>query len=128
MDMTENEDKLIEKLFQEAAQLQIADDGFTERVMERLPQNRVSTQWLSRLWTLFCVVTAVVLFFLLDGWESLKNSLWYLVETGLTWLSVVVTTAPTADLHLDPVLVLLLLVFVLVVLPYQTVRKLSTAL
>ena len=128
MDMTENEDKLIENLFQEAAQLQIADDGFTERVMERLPQNRVSTQWLSRLWTLFCVVTAVVLFFLLDGWESLKNSLWYLVETGLTWLSVVVTTAPTADLHLDPVLVLLLLVFVLVVLPYQTVRKLSTAL
>ena len=128
MDMTENEDKLIENLFQEAAQLQIADDGFTERVMERLPQNRVSTQWLSRLWTLFCVVTAVVLFFLLDGWESLKNSLWYLVETGFTWLSVVVTTAPTADLHLDPVLVLLVLVFVLVVLPYQTVRKLSTAL
>ena len=41
MDMTEdNNDLLLQQFFSEAARQQIADDGFTERVMQALPQQR----------------------------------------------------------------------------------------
>lgn len=126
--MTESDDRLIERFFQEAAQQQIADDGFTERVMASLPDASVRVHQLTRMWTWFCILTGGVLFFLLNGWETLKATMLAILETVLTALSVLVTTAPTADLHLDPVLVLLLLAFVLIVLPYQTARKLSTTL
>ena len=127
--MDEQENILIEKLFQEAALQQIDDNGFTDRVMAQLPGSRAGRERrLTRLWTLFCVVCGGALFFVFNGWETLKDSLWQLVETVLAWLGVLLTTAPTADLRLDPALVLLLLAFVLVVLPYQTARKLSTAL
>ena len=127
--MTDNDNRLIEAFFSEAAQQQIEDNGFTQRVMDRLPDTGVSlTHRLSRLWTLFCVVIGGVLFLVFNGWESLKASLRILFETAVTSLSVFVTTAPTADLHLDPVVVLLLLAFLLVFLPYQTFRKLSATL
>ena len=129
MDMTDNDNKLIERLFEEASRQQIADDGFTERVMAALPDNSATrVRRLSRLWTWFCLLTGGVLFFLLDGWAVLKATLLAILSTGLTWLSVFVTTAPTADLRLDPALLLVVLAFVLVVLPYQTARRLSTAL
>ena len=126
--MTESDDRLIERFFSEAARQQIADDGFTERVMAALPEGMAKGRRLSRLWTWFCIAVGGMLFFLLNGWGVLKAMLLAFLNTVLTSLSVLLTTAPTADLHLDPVLVLLLLVFVLVVLPYQTARKLSTTL
>ena len=42
MDMTDNENILLESFFKEAAQQQIEDNGFTERVMESLPSKTVS--------------------------------------------------------------------------------------
>lgn len=129
MDMTENDDRLIERFFKEASAQQIADDGFTERVMSSLPDARPSkTRQLSRLWTWFCIFVGGLMFFLLNGWESLKASVLAILNTMFTSLSVMVTTAPTTDLRLDPVLLLLLLAFVLIVLPYQTARRLSTTL
>ena len=65
MDMTDNE--LLEQLFQPMKEMQLDDNGFTDRVMNRLPQR--DTWRLSRLWTTFCVVVAVVLFIALRGWE-----------------------------------------------------------
>jgi prolipoprotein diacylglyceryltransferase len=59
--MTDNE--LIEQLFREARQMEVADNGFTERVMQRIPNEK--TQTLSRLWTVFCVMVALVLFVVL---------------------------------------------------------------
>lgn len=129
MDMTDNDNRLIERLFDEASRQQIADDGFTERVMDALPDSSAArVHRLSLLWTWFCILTGGVLFFLLDGWAVLKSALLAIVSTVLTSLSVLLTTAPTADLRLDPVLLLVLLAFVLVVLPYQTARRLSTSL
>lgn len=129
MDMTENDDRLIEQFFKEASAQQIADDGFTEWVMSSLPDARPSkTRQLSRLWTWFCIFVGGLMFFLLNGWESLKASVLAILNTMFTSLSVMVTTAPTTDLRLDPVLLLLLLAFVLIVLPYQTARRLSTTL
>lgn len=127
--MNDNENILIESFFKEAAQQQIEDNGFTERVMANLPAGEVNlAHRLTRLWTWFCVVMGVVLFFLLNGWDSLKASINMLLSTVLTGLEVFVTTAPTTDLQLNPWLVLLAVAFVLIFLPYQTYRKLSATL
>ena len=80
MDMTDNE--LLEQLFQPMKEMQLADDGFTDRVMKQLPQRDV---WrLSRLWTVFCVVVAVVLFVLLRGWEIIAHGLLMFANTPPT--------------------------------------------
>ena len=72
--MTEDNDLLLKQFFQDAAQQQIADNGFTERVMQRLPQRSLLAarrKWLTRLWNLCCVVVFAILFVLIDGWELL---------------------------------------------------------
>ena len=126
--MTDNNDLLIEKFFKQAAQQQIEDNGFTERVMAQIAQTKPSTRRQSILWTWFCVLIALALFILLGGWESLKATMMVWMTTALTSLEVLITTAPTAELPVNPVVVFLLVAFVLVYLPYQTARRLSATL
>lgn len=126
--MTDHENKLLQELFAQAAQQQIADNGFSERVMKSLPADSRavdSSRRLSLLWTWFCIVAGVVCFFAFSGWESLKASLAALFSASLTSLEVLVVTIPTADVHLNPMTILLVLAFVVVYLPYQAARKLS---
>ena len=85
MDMTDNE--LLEKLFREARQMEVADNGFTDRVMQQLPQAAYrpllrSRLTLSRLWTGFCIVVALVLFVLMRGWELIGYGLLMLVNNS----------------------------------------------
>lgn len=76
MDMTDNQ--LLDQFFSEARQTTIADEGFTERVMQHIPNRK--TQTLSRLWTAFCVALAVGLFVLLRGWEPIAYGLMMLAN------------------------------------------------
>jgi len=130
--MTDKDNIMIEDFFKQAAQQQIEDNGFTERVMaqiaEREKQPSAVIRHLSLLWTWFCVAVGLALFFIFGGWESLKASIMVLMSTVLTSLEVLITTAPTADLHLNPVVVLLAAAFVLIYLPYRTAHKLSSVL
>ena len=129
--MTEKENKLIENLFKQAAQQQIEDNGFTERVMEAIGNGQLKMdngQLLSVLWTWFCIAVSLVLFFVFNGWEMLKASLMVLFAAVRTSLEVFVTTAPTTELDLTPWMILLALGFVSIYLPYQTARKLSATL
>ena len=129
--MTEKENKLIENLFKQAAQQQIEDNGFTERVMEAIGNGQLKMdngQLLSVLWTWFCIAVSLVLFFVFNGWEMLKASLMVLYAAVRTSLEVFVTTAPTTELDLTPWMILLALGFVSIYLPYQTARKLSATL
>ena len=81
--MTDNE--LLEKLFRPAREMTVADDGFSDRVLETIPNH--STRTLSRLWTLFCIVVALVLFVVFDGWQLVAGSLLMLaVSAGVIWL------------------------------------------
>ena len=49
--MNDNENILIESFFKEAAQQQIEDNGFTERVMANLPAGKANlAHRLTRLW------------------------------------------------------------------------------
>lgn len=62
------DDALLEQFFAPAREQQMADNGFTERVMHRLPDRAMQ---LSRLWTLCCLVVGIVFigaFLLLQGW------------------------------------------------------------
>ena len=131
MDMTDRDNILLESFFKEAAMQQIEDNGFTERVMAQVrmcEETSLKNRRLSMLWTWFCIAVAAVLFFLFSGWQLLSVSIVSILHTLFTWFSVLITTAPTADLHIDPVVLLLLAFFVLVFLPYQTYRKLSATL
>ena len=127
--MTDKDNLLIEEFFKQAAQQQIEDNGFSKRVMENLPlSQQEKAHRLSMLWTVFCVVLSVVLFFVCGGLETLKASIMMVLQTVVTWLSVFLTTAPTTEVSLNPVVILLLVAFVGVYLPYRTYRKLSAVL
>jgi hypothetical protein len=129
MDMTDKDYKLIDDFFKEAAQQQIEDAGFTERVMMSLPDSQAEkSHRLSVIWTWFCILMGVVLFFAFGGLETLKASVMVVFQTVVTWLSVFLTTAPTTEVSLNPLVVLLVVAFVGVYLPYQTYRKLSAIL
>lgn len=82
--MTEDNDLLLQQFFSEAAQQQIDDDGFTERVMQQLPAapsmvysqatqqaTQASLKRFNRLWTTACVAVFAALFIVFRGWELL---------------------------------------------------------
>ena len=78
----DNNDLLLQQFFSEAAQQQIADDGFTERVMLALPQQSTfNIKLFNRLWTLFCVAVFVVLFVVFRGWELLAVHFMVMLRT-----------------------------------------------
>ena len=126
--MTDN-NQLLEDFFKQAAQQQIEDNGFTERVMQNLPEAKTDVvRKLSRLWSLFCILIGVGLFFAFGGWQVLQGLFFGGLRMLLGWLEVFALTAPTTEININLWVVLLLVGFVLVVLPYQTYRKLSATL
>ena len=127
--MTDKDNIMIEEFFKQAAQQQIEDNGFTERVMMNLPEMKTSkVRRLSRLWTLFCVIVGLGLFFAFGGMQLMRVAMTGLLQMVLTALEVFVVTTPTTEIPVNPWLVLVVLAFVLVYLPYQTGRKLSPVL
>ena len=75
--MDKQDEKLLQQFFSEAAQQTIEDNGFTERVMNRLP---VRMKRYTRIWTGCCILFAALLFTLFHGWELL------LVQLEVSWL------------------------------------------
>ena len=129
MAMTDKDNMMIEDFFKQAAQQQIEDNGFTERVMHSLPdrKNHVVRR-LSQLWTLFCIAVAGVLFFMFGGWQMVTGLFFASLKVILGWLEVQMVTAATTEIPVNLWAILLLVVMVLVYLPYQTARKLSATL
>ena len=123
--MTDKDNIMIEEFFKQAAKQQIEDNGFTERVMMNLPETSAErVRRLSRLWTIFCGVVGVVLFFVLGGWQIVQGLFYGGLRMMLGWLEVFMVTAPTAEISVNPWVVLLLVGFVIIYLPYQIARKL----
>ena len=127
MVMTDKDNIILEDFFKQAAQQQIEDNGFTERVMQNLPKTN-TVRRLSRLWSLFCILVGAGLFFAFGGWQVLQGLFFGGLRMLLGWIEVFALTAPTTEININLWFVLLLLVFVLVFLPYQTYRKLSATL
>jgi len=86
--MNENDNILLEQFFKEAAMPPLEDDGFSGRVMQRLPRR---SNWLVHLWTLFCVGVAMAIFIQTQGWKALASY----AMLFLTHVEVLVRTLPT---------------------------------
>lgn len=67
--MDNHDDKLLRQFFSEASQQTMADDGFSSRVMHRLPRRM---NWFSRLWTVCCILVAVALAYATDILDDLR--------------------------------------------------------
>ena len=83
MDMTETDDKQIEQ-FLSAGRREIADNGFSRRVMRHLPDRRERfVLW----WTRLGFTLTLVLFIALDGiqllWNALRETVTSMVEQGM---------------------------------------------
>lgn len=129
MDMEDKNDVMLKQFFEQAAQQQIEDNGFTERVMMNLPEvSQSRARCYTRLWTMFCVMTAAVIFWLSSGWDIMEGFMAGGKQMIINTIEVFLITAPTTEIQINLWVVVLLLGFVLVFLPYQTIRKLSATL
>jgi hypothetical protein len=129
--MEDKNDILLKQFFADAAKQTIEDNGFTERVMMNLPETDMAesrVRRLSHLWTLFCVVVALIAFWLAKGWPIVENVIAGGKHMLINAIEVFLITAPTTEISINPWVVVLLLAFVLIFLPYQTYRKLSATL
>ena len=127
--MTDKDTMMIEAFFKQAAQQQIEDNGFTERVMHNLPDRKAQVvRRLSQLWTLFCIAVAGVLFFMFGGWQVVTGLFFTSLQVIFGWVEVQMVTVSTTEIPVNLWAILLLVVMVLVYLPYQTARKLSATL
>ena len=94
--MTEiDNDKLLKDFFAENKR-EIADNGFSLRVMHHLPDRTIR---LARLWTVFVMAVGATLFVTLGGleavWETLKDILIGMINHGATSLdpkSIIIAT------------------------------------
>ena len=56
--MTEDRDELLVRKFFEENKVELADDGFSQRVMRRLPDR---TRRLSRIWAAVCTLAGILM-------------------------------------------------------------------
>lgn len=67
------DEALLQRFFADSARLDIADDGFTDRLMRRLPEEVDARCYrLYRLWTAAMAVVCVAVFFFVNGFQLLK--------------------------------------------------------
>ena len=87
MDMIDKDEQLLQQFFSEAAHQKVEDDGFTERVMQRLETegklqaSAIRLHTITRLWTVFCISVFVILFVVFRGWELLAVHLEVMLRT-----------------------------------------------
>lgn len=71
--MKDDNDKMLQQFFSSAAEKQIADDGFSEAVMNHITAIDRRMIWLSRIWTLICCIGGVVFLAYSDVLSKLFN-------------------------------------------------------
>ena len=86
--MMEDNDKLLRDFFS-ANKQEVADNGFSSKVMNSLPQ-RVNP--FTKMWGAFVLLAGIILFFIFDGWLAVIESL----------RDLFVTIAHKQDLLADP--------------------------
>ena len=74
-------DQLLEQFFAACRKEQLPDDGFTRRVMMRLPARQ---RRLSQLWTLVCIAVGLALFTLIGGWQQVAEGLINVLSSSFT--------------------------------------------
>lgn len=80
--MMENDDKLI-KNFMLAYKHEIEDNGFSRRVIRRLPQQ---AKWLSDILSVTCAIICCALFYIFNGFEILCQTISDIVASQTYYL------------------------------------------
>ena len=76
--MKEDKDELLKRFFSTANQTVIADEGFSDRVMQALPDLEqekalAKRRRLEHLWTAACVAVGVIAAVVCQGWEQIQG-------------------------------------------------------
>ena len=79
----EDNERLIMDFMKQSRQ-EIADNGFTERVIRRLPESKSQRDWLPEVWNVVMMVVAVLLFVALGGVSLVKNALIQFLDSAMT--------------------------------------------
>ena len=79
----EDNERLIEQFLKQNRQ-EIADDGFTERVMRGLPESKSQRDWLPTIWNGGMIIIAIILFVAFRGIGLVKNALFQTLDSALT--------------------------------------------
>jgi hypothetical protein len=79
----EDNERLIEQFLKQNRQ-EIADDGFTERVMRGLPERKPQYDWLPTIWNAVMMTLALVLFIIFGGVGLVKDALYQNLDLALT--------------------------------------------
>lgn len=79
----EDNERLIEQFMKQNRQ-EIADDGFTERVMRGLPERKPQYDWLPTIWNAVMMTLALVLFIVFGGVGLVKDALYQNLDLALT--------------------------------------------
>lgn len=90
--MKDERDIMLDDFFKEAAEVQISDNGFTEQVLNALPEsNRVENkamrkvgQW-ATAWNIIFIIATIALFILMKGWNIAYDLLAALIATAHTF-------------------------------------------
>lgn len=104
MDMEDNKDILLNKLFEEAAKTEIDDNGFTRQVMRRLPSR---AERYNHIWTGVCVSLAVILLTYFKAWnyflDGVINTCCALANINWLHILVVIILLPAATMLISSV-------------------------
>lgn len=82
---TQSDDDLLLQFF-DAQRFEIADDGFSKRVMQAIPQR---ARRLNRIWTALCFTVAMAMLLFCDWVDELRLMLSQLIGDLIGYLSVV---------------------------------------
>ncbi len=66
-----SDEALLENFFL-AGRKEMADNGFTEKVMNRLP---TTVSWLNKLWTIVCVIAGIAFLYFSHALQGLADSM-----------------------------------------------------
>ena len=90
--MKDEKDIMLEHFFKEAAEVQISDQGFTEQVINALPEGRrVENKAIRKLrkwattWNIIFIIATIALFFLMKGWNIAYDLLATLIAIAHTF-------------------------------------------
>lgn len=82
--MKEIDDKFLKEFFEEHKQ-EIPDNGFSHKVISRLPGKKITV--ISNIWVLACSALAIILFLTMDGlqaiWEVVRETFVSMAIDGL---------------------------------------------
>ncbi len=91
--MDKKDEQLLQQFFTEASRQTVANNGFSDRVLRRLP---LRVNWFGRLWTLGCLLAAAIVILESDALTvavvNLEIFVCNLLDKGLTEILITVGT------------------------------------